>query len=138
MSKTDEKINEVKMYLLENYRNKIISYSIIAKEFALIGHNPMSFYRFVYAGVLDIVSPAHYKINNRFETTSAYRIRVLSNDVITEKRKVREAKKRNYTAITSKGITQTQKPKTTEHDAISLLKALGYKIMKPVNQYEEV
>ena len=136
MKKTDERIIQVKKYLLENYKNKVISYSIIKKEFEDINQNPMSFYRFVYAGVLDTVSPAHYKMNDRFENTSCLQIRILSNNVITQKRKIREKNEQELT----KEIPNIfdEKLELNEINAIAFLKRLGYKIMKPTTNFEEI
>ena len=136
MKKTDERIIQVKKYLLENYKNKVISYAIIKKEFADIGQNPMSFYRFVYAGVLDTISPAHYKMNSRFENTSCLEIRILSNNTITQKRKIRE---KNAKELTKKTPTIfDDKLVLNEINAIAFLKRLGYKIMKPTTNFEEI
>jgi hypothetical protein len=136
MKKTDERIIQVKKYLLENYKNKVISYSTIKKDFADINQNPMSFYRFVYAGVLDTISPAHYKMNDRFENTSCYEVRVLSNNTIAQKRKIREKNAKELTKETP--TIFDDKLVLNEINAIALLKRLGYKIMKPTTNFEEI
>ena len=136
MKKTDERIIQVKKYLLENYKNKVISYSTIKKDFADINQNPMSFYRFVYAGVLDTVSTAHYKMNDRFENTSAYEIRILSNNTITQKRKIREKNAKELSKETPNIFDD--KLELNEVNCIAYLKKLGYKIMKPTTNFEEI
>ena len=136
MKKTDERIIQVKKYLLENYKNKVISYATIKKDFADIHQNPMSFYRFVYAGVLDTISPAHYKMNDRFEKTSCLEIRILSNNTITQKRKIREKNAKELTKEIS--TIFDDKLVLNEINAIALLKRLGYKIMKPTTNFEEI
>ena len=43
MKKTDERIIQVKKYLLENYKNKVISYSIIKKQFEDVAKDAETF-----------------------------------------------------------------------------------------------
>ena len=90
-------------------------------------HN-MNFYYFVYAGLLSKVRMGEYKIGYaKLSGTTDEQVLTKALEHMAKSREQKKAKNNDQ-----------EKYDIKESECIAFLKGLGYKIMKPVNQFEEV
>jgi hypothetical protein len=135
ITKTQDKVNQVYLYLKQNFYNKTFNFKEVERYLMDRDIHGITFYYFVYAGVVNKISRGCYKINDSFLKTDTVTIYKKAKEQIEELRK-----KRNKPA----GITRipieicTPKFLLNEFDCIAHLKSLGYKIMKPIQQFEEI
>lgn len=132
-SLTKEKVTKLYNHLKNEFVNKEFNYREIEEYLFNTEVHGMHFYYFVYAGVIDTLKRGVYKINDLFFK--------MTPDIIYEKGRQYLADNRVKKIINKKQLPlfeETKSNKLNEKDAILLLKKLGYKIMKPIYQYEEV
>ena len=132
-SLTKEKVTKLYNHLKNEFVNKEFNYREIEEYLYNTEVHGMHFYYFVYAGVIDTLKRGVYKINDLFFK--------MTPDIIYEKGRQYLADNRVKKIINKKQLPlfeETKSNKLNEKDAILLLKKLGYKIMKPIYQYEEV
>jgi len=95
--------------------------------------NIMNFYRLVYAGAIKKIGYGIYIRSEFFYSISAEEIYQKSQRELnkrTEANKLAKQAKINF--------PKTETQAMNEQSAINLLKSLGYKIMKPIQQFEEI
>ena len=128
-NKTTEKISQIRDYLIANYRNEIFCWKDI-EEFVTtdLCIHPMTFYSIVYSGCVDKISRGTYRINNNLLIKTPYEIYKESVKVLNSFR-LKNKKKPQIEIKTEK---------YNEQDCVSFLKNKGYKIMKPIYQFEEI
>jgi hypothetical protein len=120
-------INEINRLIIKgNYDSRDIK-SILFKHKASL----TAFSFAVKAGLFTTVSRGVFKSN--YNIIEPFQIRKL-DDLVKKYNCGRTRVKNNY----NKSNTILNYNLLNENEAISFLKQLGYKIMKPINQYEEV
>jgi hypothetical protein len=133
---TQEKVNTLYNYLLNEFSNKEFNYREIEEYLFNTEVHGMHFYYFVYAGVIDTLKRGVYKLNKSFYSTSAQAIYIKGKEHLANNRKNRLEKNTKENVL--KLFNEPKENKFNEKSAILYLKNLGYKIMKPVQQYEEI
>jgi hypothetical protein len=132
-SLTKEKVTKLYNHLKNEFVNKEFNYREIEEYLFNTEVHGMHFYYFVYAGVIDTLKRGVYKINNLFFKMTPELIYEKGRQYLADNR-VKKIKNKKQLPL----FEETKSNKLNEKDAILLLKKLGYKIMKPVQQYEEV
>lgn len=134
-TKTQDKVNQVYDYLKNNFHLKTFNFKEVEKYLIDRDIHGMTFYYFVYAGVVNKVSRGCYMIDKTFLTTDTVTIYKKGKEYLEYLRK----KRNKATNINSIPLTvYTPKFLLNETDCITHLKSLGYKIMKPIQQFEEI
>lgn len=134
-TKTQDKVNQVYLYLKQNFYLKTFNFKQVEKYLIDRDIHGMTFYYFVYAGVVNKVSRGKYIINQSFLTTDTVTIYKKGKEYLEELRK-----KRSKPASIARTSVEIYTPKfiLNEFDCINHLKSLGYKVMKPIQQFEEI
>jgi hypothetical protein len=138
-TKTIEKVNAVYINLNNNFRNKTFKYNDIATFLFDKDIHGMTFYYFVYAKVINKISRGEYKINDSFYKTKPSTIYKLGKEhleILRKKRFLTLKENSNKDNFEKKHYQLNFNLK--ENEAIKFLKGLGYKIMKPIQQFEEI
>ena len=136
MEKTLNKVVKVHEFLHKGFHNKIFTYKEIENYLVSNDIHGMHFYYFVYAGVINKVSRGTYQLNQMFYLKDSKQIYDLGKQYLEKLRKNRCSNKKIIDKINiSKPIFEIT---LKESDCINFLKNLGYKIMKPVQQFEEI
>ena len=141
-TKTKQNIAQVRKHLYENYK---INENILYKDIEIFMNNNnihgMNFYYLVYSKCCILVKRGVYKITSQMFTMQVDKIIELSTIVIKEKKYIKLAKKNNaesFTPTLFKKEIEKEKEILTEESCVTFLKSLGYKIMKPITQFEEI
>jgi DNA-binding transcriptional MerR regulator len=131
-NKTIEKLNQVKK-ILSNFRDRDFSYKEINKLLKINEIEGMNFYYFIYSGCVKVIHKGEYRITPYFYKLTIEEVYKYAQQHLKQKRKERFAKIKAGAIIVNKPTINTD-----EKNAIILLKKLGYKIMKPIQQFEEI
>lgn len=141
-TKTQDKVNQVYDYLKNNFYLKTFNFKQVEKYLVDRDIHGMTFYYFVYAGVVNKVSRGCYIINQSFLKTDTVTIYKNGKLYLEELRKKRSKSKNllneNSPMRIGSQFNLSPVPKLNETDCIAYLKSLGYKIMKPIQQFEEI
>ena len=135
-NKTINKLNEIKAIINNNFRDRIFSYNEINTQLVKHKLEQMNFYYFIYSGCIKVVHKGEYQITPFFYKLSISEVYKLAQEDLRQKRKKRLMKIKQGEIIVNKD-KPTEK-NISEKNAIILLKKLGYKIMKPIQQFEEI
>jgi hypothetical protein len=134
-NKTINKLKNLKNILI-NFKGREFTYFEINNELAYNNIEQMNFYYFIYSGAIDVIRKGVYSLNNRFYTLAINDVYSLAQAELNNKRKIRLMKIKEGKIVVNKD-KPTEK-NISEKNAIILLKKLGYKIMKPIQQFEEI
>lgn len=129
MRTTENNIEKARAALI-NINSEHVTYDDAVNEIERVGVHKMNLYYFVSSGCLSRVRRGEYIKTNLLTSLSAKQIIIKSLE--HNKRKREKNKPAKFT--TSYGTNYL----VNEADAIKLLKSLGYKIMKQVNEYKEI
>jgi hypothetical protein len=134
-----EKIRKV-ISCTATFGQKEFDFSQIERMLRAEKVSTFEFYRLYYAGAVDKLRFGIYKINPKFYTISAEEIFTKSNEKIKAMRKLYNDKKLAKKPSQEKSNVQTTifPPVNAVNDAIALLKSHGYRILKPIQQFEEI
>ena len=140
-TKTMQKVNDVYIHLNNNFSNRLFKYNEIERFLTDKDIHAMTFYYFVYAGVVSKVNKGTFKLNDSFYKTkpniiytrATHHLYILRKNRLQKSSNSKIKIKENFTKIINKSIGGI-----TEDFAIKFLKDLGYKIMKPIQQFEEI
>ena len=142
--KTIEQIKKTRADISRLAKNDIIKFSDIGNVEGKQDMSALVFYYFVYANALTMINRGTYRINRSvFYSISDEKVYSLANVVMNKKRELKKLKESATKPNQKNETTQSYAPAKvenwlTEQEAVQFLKSLGYKIMKPVSQYEEV
>lgn len=144
-TKTMQKVISVYNHLRINFSDRKFRFNDVEKFLADRDIHGMTFYYFVYADVITKLERGVYEINKSFYNTSPKNIYLKGVSHLMDLRKKREILLAENLHESNKNIKKTYKeiifksnPLLNENDCISYLKKLGYKVMKPIQQYEEI
>ena len=132
-NKTIDKLNQIKTILSNDFRDRDFSYNEITKSLVKNRVEQMNFYYFIYSGCVKVIHKGEYRITPYFYKLTIEEVYKYAQQHLKQKRKERFAKIKAGEIIVNKPTINTN-----EKDAILLLKNLGYKIMKPIQQFEEI
>ncbi len=118
--------------ILSNNINGVVNSKAIILKLAAAGLHNMLFYYFLYAGLITTITKGKFQIQYaKFKGTKNEDILIAANDYM---RKRNKAYKEQKHAKNDSSIAQLE---YTPDECIVFLKRLGYKVYKPVNQFEE-
>jgi hypothetical protein len=135
-NKTINKLKEIKSIINNNFRDEIFSYAQINQLLIRNNVEQMNFYYFIYSGCLKVVHKGEYQVTPFFYKLTIEEVYKYAQQELKQKRKIRLMKIKQGEIIVNKD-NSTEK-NISEKNAIILLKKLGYKIMKPIQQFEEI
>lgn len=137
--KTITHIASAKKLIIDNFGDKTFTSISVCKLFALNGVHHMNFYHLFYAGCVDRVSRGKYNKTMQLKQLSPSEIYALSIRNLNKKRDNKLLLKKIKEDVGNEKQSKLNLTnKFSESECISFLKNLGYKIMKPVSQFEEV
>ena len=129
---TLNKISAVKVFLNNTYNTgDVFKYTEIEKFLTKSNIHVMVFYYFVYAKTITKISKGTYKLNSNFYNTS---IKIIHRRGAEHLAWLREKRKEHVSNFPKQQSTLI----ASEDYCIKYLKSLGYKILKPINQFEEI
>jgi|NOAtaT_6_FD_contig_121_462279_length_1219_multi_2_in_0_out_0_3 hypothetical protein len=132
-NKTIEKLNQVRQIINNNFRDRDFSYKEINELMVHRQIEGMNFYYFIYSGCVKVIHKGEYRITPYFYKLTIEEVYKYAQQDLKRKRKIRVQKIKEGEIVVNKPTINT-----TEKNAIILLKKLGYKIMKPIQQFEEI
>jgi hypothetical protein len=135
-NKTIDKLKEIKFIINNNFKDEIFSYAQINQLLIRNNVEQMNFYYFIYSGCLKVVHKGEYQVTPFFYKLTIEEVYKYAQEELRQKRKIRLMKIKQGEIIVNKD-KPTEK-NISEKNAIILLKKLGYKIMKPIQQFEEI
>jgi hypothetical protein len=137
-TKTMQKVINVYNHLRINFSNKKFRFNDVEKFLVDRDIHGMTFYYFVYANVITKLERGVYQINDSFYNTTPKNIYLKGVSHLIDLRKKREIVLSGNLEKSYKTIIKKSNVGINESQAISYLKGLGYKVMKPIQQYEEI
>ena len=135
-NKTINKLEKIKIIISNNFRDRTFSYQEINILLKVNEIEQMNFYYFIYSGCVKVVHKGEYQVTPFFYKLTISEVYKYAQEDLKEKRKIRLMKIKQGEIIVNKD-KPTEK-NISEKNAIILLKKLGYKIMKPIQQFEEI
>jgi hypothetical protein len=138
--KTISKLSNLRIAIRDTFQDKNFSYKDIETLCNSLSTSVMYFYYFKYANCVDQKIDNTYKINQNFFEISVSEVYRRAQQQLKVFRKERERKQleKNGSLFPLPVKKRDKTPKFTIESAILLLKNHGYKIMKPIQQFEEI
>lgn len=136
--KTITNLETVRNCILKFKMQKSFSYKEISKELRLNGlKHEMNFYYFVYSGAVILLSKGEYAISEKMSWISNDDVYRIGTQHILKLRKIKQQKELEEKNINTNSIN-TKSIDNYEQQCILFLKSKGYKILKPINEYQEI
>jgi len=138
--KTLSKLSSLRVAIIQNFNLRDFSYKEIETLCNSLNISVMYFYYWKYANCVDQNSDNTYRVNNLFNSIYVTEVYKKAQEQLKVFRKERERKQleKNGSLFPLPVKKRDKTPKFTIESAILLLKNHGYKIMKPIQQFEEI
>lgn len=134
---TESRIANLKVYLNNNFRDRNFHYAEVEKYLNKENVHIMVFYYFIYSNCIIKISKGVYRIHTEFYTK---KISTIYKEAQAHLQFLRLKRAKEMQLKPTIEIPKIEMPNNNfnEPNCINYLKNKGYKIMKPINQYEEV
>ena len=129
--KTLENIKRVRLILASQFPQQTIRIKDVLPHLVKNGLHEMNFYYLLYSGCLEKQDRGVFFKTIKYNSMSDSEVYNKAQSVLN---RMRDRKKFDLVNVYKKNKVND----LTLDDCISFLKVKGYKIMKPINQYEEV
>jgi hypothetical protein len=139
-SKTASMIKDLREHLCSKYSpNQTVRYTDVEPYMKGKNIHVMNFYFFVYSKCITKVQRGVYRVTPLLFTMEINTICNKAADVIKEKKDIKALVNKSKPIVYTPTLFKTNaNVDITESQCIAFLKNLGYKLLKPVNKYEEI
>ena len=139
-TKTKATIKDLREYLCIRYSaDQTVRYIDVEPYMKNKKVHVMNFYFFVYSKCITKVQRGVYRVMPSLFNMDIDTICNRAADVLKEKKEIKALMKKSKPIIYTPTLFKTNTTSNiTEDQCISFLKNLGYKLLRPINKYEEI